>query len=395
MKDIGKKIHGALFLLILAVVALQTLHPFVPNGSLIGAVITTDPVPLSVATLIDGSFMESTNKLCDERLGFKPALAKTNNQINYSLFNYAPKTNSNLIRGKDGWLYEGNYLYSRIQECYLPDNEFEKFASDLKIVQDFLQSKGADIYFIIAPSKATIYPEYAPQHFQNAFADVSHTSIYQKVIPLLAKHEVNYIDGVEWFLNKKAQKPDYLLFCRGGIHWSDFAGFEFLQDALIEINKSPFIEIPPMEVQAIETHPSRGDDRDLASLMNIWNQNEGNDLMPYPIFKKHPPHSPQPPITQYYGDSFSWNIIRHLVRSNVVPHLDMQYYNLWTREYKGEAENQVPLKEVDMEKFAQPGQLIILTCNEISLPSRMWGFTDKALKDIQKIQNNTDSPDIQ
>ena len=386
MKDLGKKIHGTLILLLLGIVALQTIHPFAPNGSLSGAVIASEQVPLTINTVLDGSLMKAVDTHCAAHLGFKPAMARTNNQINYSLFNYIRPTNSNLIQEKDGWLYEGHYLYSRIQKSKLTDEETETFASGLKTIQDFLQSKGADIYFIISPSKATIYPEFTPPHFQDVFAAANHTSTYQKFVSAFEDHGVNLIDGPQWFLNKKAQAPDYLLFSRGGTHWGEFAAFEFLRDALTQINQSPFIEIPPMNLSKSERHLSKGYDNDIAALLNIWNQDGTKDLMPYPIFEKHPTHTTPRPVTQVYGDSFSWITNRHLVQSNVIPHLDMHYYNAYSVEYNGELETRVPLKELDMKELGKPGQLILITCNEASLYLRwMWDVVDKALVSINQI----------
>ncbi len=382
MTDLQKKTQGIFFIALLCLVALQTILPIFPNGSLSGEVIAEEPVAPSLETILSGAYLDSLNQRIEQDLGFKPYLVRLHNQINYSLLNYVQPTSSNIVLGKDGWLYEGLYLFFQSHEGDMPMSDVELLATELKTIQDFCQSRGSDLFLIIAPSKANIYPEFAPDYYQARFNQDHTRTNYQKLQPLLLRKKVNFIDGVDWYLKRKVERPDEMLFSRGGTHWSEMSAFHFLQHAIDKMNTSPHVQFAPLELSGTREAYSEGYDEDILVSINLWNTHQGRDLMPYPKLQVHPKPSADTPSTIVIGDSFSWILNRYLARSNIAPKLDMYYYFLWKMEYRDGKEEKLPMEPFDLEKLAQPGQAIVLLCNEISLSSRFWGFVDQSIAQI-------------
>ena len=118
-------------------------------------------------------------------------------------------------------------------------------------------------------------------------------------------------------------------------------------------------------------------------MLNILDQNAPKDMMPYPTLIKHDLDSTQSPKTKIFGDSFSWIFNRYLVESNILPSLDMQYSNVCDIEYRNGSETRTPIKPLDLDQLAQPGQLVLIVYNEAFVHNRFTGFIDKALQQIQ------------
>lgn len=381
----GKTIHGLLFISVLSLVALQTIFKPFDNGYLEGVVLAEDAPAPTIDTILSGDYATGIEAKINQELGFKPFLVRLDSQFNYSLLHHIRPGNTKVAIGKEGWLYEVGYFYYKTHPGDMEESQARSFASDLRQIQDYFQNRQSDLFVIVTPSKATVYPEFTPDRIRKYYYSESEQSNYEKLRHFFSERGVNVIDGVEWFLRRKAEEPDYLLFSRGGTHWSDMGAFEFLQHAVETINSSPNITLPPLLSSSTDSAPSRGRDRDILGTVNLLDQTIGLDSMPYPRLIKNP-QSEHSTSATIIADSFAWGINEYLMAANVVGSLDMYYYMESIKQYRGDKQTQVPVAPIDIESLAQPGKVTILLCNEISISLRFWGFVDQAVAHIKTVE---------
>ncbi|MCE9605382.1 MAG: hypothetical protein K8U03_10830 [Planctomycetia bacterium] len=88
----------------------------------------------------------------------------------------------NVIVGRDGWLYLGgssNIRDFRRSDCYTPA-DLAAWHAALAQRRDWLAARGSGYAFLVAPNKATIYPEFMPR-------SMSKTDLPSRLEQLLAE----------------------------------------------------------------------------------------------------------------------------------------------------------------------------------------------------------------
>ena len=76
------------------------------------------------------------------------------------LFAFRDSSNENVLIGKDGWLFftgGTNPVEQSTGQRLLSEDDLEKIAGQLTLVQRWVQSRGEKFIFFLAPNKETIY----------------------------------------------------------------------------------------------------------------------------------------------------------------------------------------------------------------------------------------------
>ena len=82
------------------------------------------------------------------------------------LFAFRDSSNENVLIGKDGWLFftgGTNPVEQSTGQRLLSEDDLEKIAGQLTLVQRWVQSRGEKFIFFLAPNKETIYQEKLPE----------------------------------------------------------------------------------------------------------------------------------------------------------------------------------------------------------------------------------------
>lgn len=107
---------------------------------------------------LDG-FPKKYDKYYSDNFSLRQLLIKSYNYLNLLVFKKSPVPE--VIIGNNGWLYLGgieNDIYTGKNP--LTQTELEEFRLELEYRKRYLEQKGIKFYVLIAPVKATIYPEY-------------------------------------------------------------------------------------------------------------------------------------------------------------------------------------------------------------------------------------------
>ena len=133
---------------------------------------------------------------------------------------------SNVVVGTEGWLYYAGTLADYQLTSPMSDRALFNAAHNLSLVQEFVQTCGANFVVAIAPNKASLYPGHMP-YYELAGEGQSNA---ERLGPLLNEMGVNYVD-----LFEVLGAQDETLYLATDTHWSDTGAciaYNALADAL-------------------------------------------------------------------------------------------------------------------------------------------------------------------
>lgn len=205
----------------------------------------------------------------DNRLEIKPWMVTVNSNLKIRLLGVSPVPEKVII-GNDGWLFMGG---SSIDE-YKGTNLFGK--PQLDIIKNKLHARavncrekyGAVLYFIIAPLKHTIYPEYLP----GSVKKISKTTRFDQVLDCLKDDTL--IHTVDFRKELMDQKSAHLLFYKTDNHWNDIGGriaFQKIESGMM----AQFPHYSPMDMSIFRLDSSQnliGGEANMMNALNLYSE---------------------------------------------------------------------------------------------------------------------------
>ena len=120
----------------------------------------------SLKSWIDGSYQINKEKYIDQNFGLRNLLIRLNNQIDFWFLKklHAEK----VVLGKNGMLYESHYITSYLGEDYLGKSKVDELTKKLKKIQDYFEQHNKTFIIMLAPGKASFFPNQFPEAFNKA-----------------------------------------------------------------------------------------------------------------------------------------------------------------------------------------------------------------------------------
>lgn len=324
-------------------------------------------------------------------------LVKTYNQLHYSLFNRVVSTSgTQIVIGKGNWLYEKPYLEKLNMPAKDDGRRINKQAKGLRVLQDRLADIGIGFIFVIAPSKAAVYPEHIPDEHLNPSLSKDAETDYDQAIKALQQNGVNFVDSHTLFIKEKNQK-EYQLFGPSGTHWNKYGAYLVWKKIAETIQEqvSPTLQIPSLA--GIEKRSSDAIDADLGGLLNLWDTTFTSPVTYYPVFKQQQERKEKPAIL-LVGDSFLFTLVDIIKRANLSDDVDAWYY--FKRHFHYPAQDgqlldltaaiETPMKKnaIDWQRQFFDKDLIVLVETQQWLPNVGFGFVRRALEAIKQQADN-------
>lgn len=174
--------------------------------------------------------------------------------------------------GKDGWMF-----YEDSFDDFTGDGQYTQSVADNirgKMSQrvEWLDEQGIKMYFVVAPNKNSVYPEYMPDSYV-----MGENRRIDQAINLLEASGVTVIDGRIPLAAAKEADPDRLLYYKMDTHWNNYGGYVVYQ-ALMDRICADF----PGAVRRTE------DEYDIA-LMETYMKDQAYNLGYYNEFKEYGP----------------------------------------------------------------------------------------------------------
>ena len=351
---------------------------FVKEQQLVGVFSSTEQPMWTKDNWFAGNFQATSTSWFEDNFGFRSYLVKTDNQINWTVFNeISSKTNTRLIRGLDNYLYEYAYIdeYSRRPEKKITDLEWE--VQMLKRFQDELKKRGIEFLFVISPSKAALYPEYIPASY--IFGDRQSLSrSYDIVVDYLDTYGVQYIDGHTIVRNIKDQ-TDYEVFTKGGTHWNYYAACKVNEQIIgkLEILFGKKMNHVVCDPPIVDTD-AYGMDEDLIGLTNIWTDEDVVGSVPHPPLDIQEPNNTFIPNMLFVGDSFSHPLLQ-VMDNRVYRYRELLYYFKRRITFDNGVYSETTDDILNWERNIGDKDIVILENNESYMHDIGFGFVEYAL----------------
>jgi alginate O-acetyltransferase complex protein AlgJ len=252
-------------------VKLASQFDWIANRTLNGVTIKNNLPSVSLANWMSGDLQKGLNTLVSENFAGRELLIRIFNQTLYSAFHKSYMYLEMIIPGKNGDLFERNYLavYGRFEEP-IPTAEAEALVVMMKYLSERLKELGSCFVFVITPGKASIYPEDIPDRFlAKSESRKRRLTNYEVLVPLLQRYRVPYVDGREITLDHKDTFP-VRAYPKTGTHWTRAASFFTTAALLKTIERESGRAMPQLSesVESIDRRPDFVDD-DLFKLLNL------------------------------------------------------------------------------------------------------------------------------
>ncbi len=382
MKD--KKIFIIAANIFIAIVLIQTYLRPIKDMILSGAEKKAVPGVPAVSDVITGKFQNSIETWLKQNIGFRGTFVKTDNQINFSIFNEFSRSHPRkILLGKDKQLFEEHYIDAFNKKNSQPASTLQKKADALKELQEKLAARNVKFLLLVSPSKATIYPEYLPEKYILRHA-VSKKDNYQIIMPMLKQNGVNVLDGRELFLEmKKNGIPQ--LFPSSGSHWSLYGGYLFGTRLIVKMEQllgRHLVHMPAKKL--IPSREPMGLDKDVARLGNLLFTRSLFTEYIYPETYPGAQAGSYRPDILMLGDSFCWNIIPYLESNKVFSRLNFYYYFNTDHSFPDKKHAPIDRTRVNWNRDVFNRDIILIEINEIALEEVGYGFLETALSALDR-----------
>ena len=372
MKEKTAKIKNILF----GIILLLLLLPMIQAGlnifevkPLQGAIETVEKPQFSFESWKAGDYQRDYEKYLNANFGFRSTMIRISNQQAYSFYGEA-KANGVVI-GKEGYLYEKNYLKAYLGTDYIGEEAINTQVSKLRQLQDTLKKLNKDILMIIAPGKASFFPEYLPDYCKGQQRENTN---YKSYVAATKKQQINYVDFNRWFMEMKSSSK-YPLYAKAGIHWSKYGEYLAGDSIIRKIGIMRNTEMTQLVLDKIEVKKvNEQGDYDVGEGMNLFFL---LDMYPmaYPVYHFKKPENMKAPRVTFVSDSYYWGLFNAGFATEVFGGGQFWYYN--QEIYPDSYDNLKKVEDIDIQTEAEKNDVIVLLCTDANLYKFAFGFIDQ------------------
>ncbi|MBQ8475291.1 MAG: hypothetical protein IJ499_06515 [Clostridia bacterium] len=196
--------------------------PVAPDGYLY-----TNSGKLLVHTISDRSV--NSNDDTSNTLPFQPlksATVKSDPAADYN----RPKANLAALRpgaksqgvllGYDDYMFYQDTLYDFEGNGFLAKSIYDRTVEVLRQRNDWAEAHGKKFYFVIAPNKNSVYPDYMPDNYT-----LAEYRRYDQFVELLTEAGITAVDLRDSLRQAVADNPQQNLYYKYDTHWNNHAGY--------------------------------------------------------------------------------------------------------------------------------------------------------------------------
>lgn len=191
-----------------------------------------------------------------DNIALRTEAIKANMFIRYGIFGISPQTD--VYTGKDNWMFytskNGIENYQRINS---PDDaKLKSYAQKCQSMKNALASNGIPSFFMVYPSKETVYSEYFPKSVLHVNNDISNTEKICNYIKNNTSVDITYIKDT-----MLAQKNSHVLYSKAVdyAHWNNYGAYigylELIKKASIYIPHLKILSPDDMDIKEIILEP--------------------------------------------------------------------------------------------------------------------------------------------
>jgi hypothetical protein len=348
-----------------------------------GSIEEVKPPNIAINTWFNEEFQKGFEKYINQNFGFRNILVRLHNQIDFTFLN---KINAReVIIGKENYLYENNYIQEYIGANFIGEEKITERINKLKLIEDTLLKLNKQIVVIIAPGKASFYPEYIPDSFLTKKKPISNYKVYSKA---LLNKQVPFIDFNKWFIENKNTVP-FPLYGKCGIHWSKYGEYLVADSILKYIHKNCRVKVKQLYLDTIVLKDENQEgDYDIGEGLNLLFR-LNTFPMAYPQFYVGQNTQVENAKVMVVSDSYYWGMYSWGMSKNVFNNGQFWYYN--DQIYADTLKQAVRVFDVNLLDEVNKHQVILLVCTEGNLFKFGFNFVENLYDAFYNKDPNTSS----
>jgi hypothetical protein len=226
------------------------------------------------------NFPEEFDKYYSDNFDLRNQFLSFNSKLKYQLFNKPPVEGKAFI-GYDGWMYlvkdEMDLYYGN---TVAKSDELTNYYDIFRYRKNFLDSIGCKYYVVIAPSKASVYPEFLPLSKRKSVEK----TLTDQIVSLLDTVTGLTVIDLRTVL-KKAKSRDIRMYHKTDNHWNEYGSY-VAYEAIMDSLSVDFPNLNPIPISKfnIETVEAKG--MGLTNMMGIYDEVYEDKIMCKPDFKR-------------------------------------------------------------------------------------------------------------
>lgn len=340
------------FLVLLLLAGVQTVFRPFKTIPLAGAEFVPNAKSLNIDHWISMDWQRNAEQRLKKTFGFRPHFVRVYNQVLYSLFD---EINPQVV-AKGDTLFERGYLPSILGQDFLGEAEIDLKFDSLTQFQNQLNSRGKQLFIIIAPNKWRTF---------HAYDSLGANTNYASVMKRFKQGGFNVIDALDYFVQHNASSP-YPLHSKQGTHWSIYGAFTSAMMLQQKLQKHGIV-CPKMLVDSMEIAGPRNTDKDLRDLLNVMMPPKKEQLA-YPKLSFKGDTKPKALVI---GDSYYWSYYYLGIHQGMFAENSPFFYYNKSVVYDDVNAKQPLSKAIRDQAFAE-AEVVILVMSEPSL--KWFGF---------------------
>lgn len=171
------------------------------------------------------------------------------------------------IFGKDNWLYVvNNELDTYRGKNLLKQVDIDMISSEMTKRKTYLDDKNISLYFVIVPTKYTVYPENLP-NYVDKLSQINSTDLVKEA---LLKSGIDLIDLRDSLINLKSEE---LLYYKTDNHWNKLGSF-YASKIILDKIKQDYPNLPTKQLDDFKIKKEIISGKNTARLINMENQFE-------------------------------------------------------------------------------------------------------------------------
>ena len=156
-------------------------------------------------------FFSEFEKYFNEHFAFRNELVYVDAKIQKDVF--AVSSMDSVIAGKNDWLYYKSTLDDFLGTNPMSEREIYNVVHNLKLVQNYVEGRGADFLFTVPPNKNTLYGENMPYYASKKVSEVHNLDL---ITPELRKEKIGYADLFALF-----REHSEVFYLKRDSHWNN------------------------------------------------------------------------------------------------------------------------------------------------------------------------------
>lgn len=202
--------------------------PFVKSDSAEKRELSEFPSVITDENKINFDFFDEFDTWFSEHFAFRNQLVNADSRVKSTVMGTSP--DSDVIVGKDGWLYYGDTSDDFLNINTLSEREINNIAHNLRMIDDYCNTCGAEFIFFSAPNKNSIYPENMP--FNYIPADKNNN--YELLSAVLSEDDF-WLDMKSALLSADSSVP---LYHKTDTHWNNLGAYAGHTTIMTKLNRN-------------------------------------------------------------------------------------------------------------------------------------------------------------